>query len=98
MPTLITVDYHDDHDGLCGMLQRGPLPCGECGDEFHIDERSEEYPKLCAECGSEKHHDEVRVDLEPDQETVGGWDGEDDELPRLKKLLAYAKRLKERRR
>lgn len=93
--TLITIDYHDDHDGLCeACYDACHFDCQECGDEFHTDERSEEFPKLCVECGCSKHHDEVESIWSQIEDVVGGWDGDDDELPRLKKLLAYARRLK----
>lgn len=92
---LITIDYHDDHDGLCeACYDAVHFDCTECGDEFHRDERSEEFPKLCVECGCSKHHDEVESIWSQIEDVVGTWDGEDDELPRLKKLLAYARRLK----
>ena len=93
--TLITVDYHDDHDGLCeACYDACHFDCPECGDEFHADERSEEFPRLCVECGGEKHTQIVDELNDQFSAVIGDWDGDDDEIVKLRKLLSYARRLK----
>ena len=93
--TLITSDYYDEHDGLCDACHASVhATCGECGGEFHLDEMSDEFPKLCVDCGCEKHTAVADELWEEITDHVGSWSGEDDEIARLKKLLAYAKRLK----
>jgi hypothetical protein len=92
---LVDISYYEDSDGLCSSCYDAcHFDCDGCGDEFHIDERSEEFPKLCVDCGCTKHHDEVELIWSQIEDVVGAWDGEDNEISRLKKLLAYARRLK----
>ena len=92
---LITIDYYDDHDGLCedcyGAVH---FDCTECGDEFHRDEQSDEFKGYCVECGRSKHAEEVESLNDEISDVIGSWDGDDDEIQKLRKLLSYAKRLK----
>jgi hypothetical protein len=92
---LIAEDEYDANDGLCDTCNaKVHFTCDECGEEFHEDERSEYDPKLCEECGSAKRT-KVADDLwEEITDLAGSWSGEEWEIPNLKKLLAYARRLK----
>lgn len=92
---LITVDYHDDHDGLCeACYDAVHFDCTECGDEFHVDEQSEEHKGYCVDCGCSKHAEEVESLNDEINDVMGSWDGDEDEIAKLRKLLAYARRLK----
>jgi methionyl-tRNA synthetase len=92
---LVSEDVYSENDGLCNACNAAVhFTCEACGEEQHVDDRSEEYPTLCVSCGSDKHTkaaDNLWSELE---DLAGSWSGEDCEISNLKKLLAYAKRLR----
>jgi hypothetical protein len=59
-----------------------------------VDHRSGEFPKLCVDCGSSKHTEVVEALNDELSEVIGKWDGDDDEVAKMRRLLAYAKRLR----
>lgn len=92
---LVNEDEYSENDGLCTACHgKVHFVCPSCGDTFHQDDRSKDYPELCVDCASERHRtvaDGLWSELE---ELAGIWSGEDHEIERLKKLLNYARRLK----
>lgn len=88
------LDVEDNDDNLCrDCWDLCHFRCERCQEEFHIDDRSEEFPDCCAECGADRHTELIDgLLMELDEETES-WDGGDDEIELLLKLVAYAKRL-----
>jgi DNA-directed RNA polymerase subunit RPC12/RpoP len=92
---LITDDEYSANNGLCGGCNAAVhFTCGECKEAFHVDDRSDEFPLLCTDCGSAKHTELADGLWSELEDLAGSWSGEDFEIGRLRKLLAYAKRLK----
>jgi hypothetical protein len=92
---LITEDDYGERDGLCEACHAAVhFTCDECGEEFHLDEQSEEFPRHCVGCGCDKHTKIADGLLSELEDLAGSWSGEEYEISRLRKLLAYAKRLK----
>ena len=80
--------------GLCDRCYDAVhFTCGECGEEFHCDDVSSDYPELCTDCGSTKRTEVADALWSEIEDLAGSWSGEDTEIPNLKKLLAYAKQL-----
>jgi len=93
--TLIGEDQYGEHDGLCETCYDSVhFTCGECGGEFHCDDHHETYRDLCEECGSAKRTEETDELWAEIEDHAGSWSGEDSEITRLQKLLAYARQLK----
>jgi hypothetical protein len=88
-------DEDGESDGLCeACYDACHFTCDSCGEHKHQDDRSDEFPELCTSCGCDKHTevaDGLWAELE---DLAGSWSGEDYEIKNLKKLLAYAKRLR----
>ena len=92
---LVGEDTYSMYDGLCDACHAAMyFTCDACGEEFHLDEMSAEFPKFCVDCGCEKHRQIVEELNDRLTEVIGSWDGEETEIGRLRKLLSYAKRLK----
>ncbi len=94
--TLVSVngDDYDDHDQQCqACWDSTHFYCRECDEEFHHDEEHEQFKGYCVDCGCSKHQekgDELWTEIE---DIAGSWSGDDDEIMKLKKLLAYVKKL-----
>jgi len=93
--TMISEDKYDQYDGLCeACYDSVHFTCSACGEEFHCDDHHEIYRDLCEECGDMKRT-EVADELWSEiVDLAGSWSGEDYEIARLRKLLAYAGKLK----
>jgi len=93
--TLISEDQCGSHDGLCDRCYDAVhFTCSACGEECHTDDCHATYKDLCEGCGSAKRT-EVADELWSEIEDLAGtWSGEETEITNLKKLLAYAKKLK----
>jgi hypothetical protein len=91
---LMTEDEYADRDGLCPRCYAAcHFTCTECGKEYPEDDRSEEFPKLCQDCGDAKHGELVEELKGRLDEVLGEWDGDEGELDRLRKLVAFARKL-----
>jgi hypothetical protein len=96
-PAMITQEEYDAQDGWCkDCYAKTHFTCKRCHEVNHVDDRGEEFPLCCNSCDSDEHQ-EIADDLWENQITdlVGSWSGESYEIPRLRKLLAYVKRLNE---
>ncbi len=92
---MITQEEYDAQDGWCQKCYVAcHRVCKRCHEVIHVDDMSEEFLLCCQVCADDEHS-EIADDLWENQITdlVGTWTGESYEIPRLRKLLAYAKKL-----
>jgi hypothetical protein len=91
---LMTEDEYGDRDGLCPTCWAAcHFRCTECREEFHEDDRHDTRKGCCVECGCARDQEE-KDSLWSELEGIAGeWDGLDDEISKLRKLVAYARKL-----
>jgi len=90
----ITLAEVEEHGGYCprcyGKFFR---VCARCHDHYHVDDMGEEFPDVCCDCQEDQHTEVADALWEEVTDLVGSWSGEEYEIPRLRRLLAYAKQL-----
>ncbi len=92
---LVDEDVYGENDGLCEACHAAVhFTCKDCGHEYHTDDQSDEFKGVCTDCGSSKRQELADGLWSELEDYVGSWSGEDYEISSLRKLLAYAKRLR----
>jgi hypothetical protein len=87
-------DVCDDHDGQCqACYDASHFKCKECGEVYENDSKHEEFPQYCVDCGQTRHDTIVETLKEKLESAVDLLANHDDEIDRLKKLLALARKL-----
>jgi hypothetical protein len=92
---LLSQEEYNEQDGYCSKCHaKHYRRCRRCKEEYHESDAHKEFPDCCDSCGDEEHTERAD-DLWENQITdlVGSWAGEEYEIPRLRRLLAYAKQL-----
>jgi hypothetical protein len=87
-------DPEDGDNEMCeACLEAHRFTCTECDEECDVDDRDERYPTLCTSCGDDHYSGLCEAYRDEITSVLDGWGEDDDELAKLKKVLAYVKRL-----
>jgi hypothetical protein len=88
-------DPEDDEDATCDACHTAThFTCSTCHEECRLEDRDDRYPTLCSSCGDDHHNGLCEAYRDEIASVLDGWGEDEDELAKLKKVLAYAKRFK----
>jgi len=93
--TIDNRDPEEDDDAVCeACWAKANFTCAGCHQDCAIDDRHQQYPEYCTSCGDEHHAERVQDERSELDKILADWMDTEGELTKLKKLIAYAKRLK----
>jgi PHP family Zn ribbon phosphoesterase len=91
---MMTQDEYDEAEGLCPVCTAKIMrTCKRCHGDYHVDDAHAEYPMCCESCGDDEHEEIANGLREEIEELVGSWSAEAHEIPYLRRVLAFARKL-----